>query len=244
MGKRTYFIYIFLFILIPFTSSRAQENLLTDSQKNSVDLVWQGNTYTPPFYKGRALWPSQGEVIFTALVNGTSQNPKNLYYKWVKNGTVLGNLSGIGKNSYIYNDAGLFIPQRIRVDVLSGETLVGRASIDIHPSTPQVFVYENSPLIGYVFEREVSNIIQLNKEEISLSAFPYFFSTNSRDDGSISYVWSINNSSSNQSGSKITLRTPGTEGKSLILISLKNSQKVSQGARKDFLVQFSNENQL
>jgi hypothetical protein len=242
MSKYFRYLYIVLFLVAPLSFVDAQESMLTESQKNSVDIIWQGNTYTPPFYKGRSLWPFQGEIILSAITS--SLNSKNLTYKWVRNGTVQGNLSGVGKNSYIFSDAGLFLPQRIRVDVLNDDELIGRASVSVRPSPPIVLAYENSPLLGYVFEKEASNLFKLNKEEISFSAFPYYFSTPFKDGGSVTYLWRINNSSSNQVGSKVTFRAPKSEGKSLVSVDIKNLQKVTQSAKKDFLVQFDNENQF
>ena len=52
----------------------------------SVDLLWQGNGYVPPFYQGRTIWSKQSGVTVLALTQGLG-NPSNLYFKWSKNGT-------------------------------------------------------------------------------------------------------------------------------------------------------------
>src|SRR3990167_742525 len=84
----------------------------------SVDILWQGDTYTPPFYKGKSLWSNQSRITFVAIPQGLG-NPASLNYKWTKNGTVLGNINGIGKNTLSFTDSILSRPQTIRVDILS-----------------------------------------------------------------------------------------------------------------------------
>src|SRR3989344_1173365 len=56
----------------------------TTTHAQSVDLLWQGETYTPPFYKGKSLWSNQSRITFFAMTNGLG-NPANLSYKWTKN---------------------------------------------------------------------------------------------------------------------------------------------------------------
>src|SRR3990167_10337236 len=75
-------------------------------QAEEVDLLWQGNSYVPPFYEGRTLWSSQSRITFLAIPHGAGiGNPANLTYKWTKNGTVLGNINGVGKNTLSFIDS-------------------------------------------------------------------------------------------------------------------------------------------
>ncbi|MDQ3089727.1 MAG: hypothetical protein M3Q24_01060 [bacterium] len=213
----------------------------------SVDILWQGNSYTPPFYKGRSLWSTRGEIIFTAIPNvigsnGSKLDPRQLTYKWVRNGTAEGSLSGYGRNSYRFSESGLSFGQVIRVDVYDGEKLVGRSSINLRPSFPKNLIYENNPLLGYLFQNEISNNFILKNEEVTFGAFPYFFSATSKDDPLISYRWKINDTSNIQIGNQVTFRAPeNSKGKSLIVLTTKHLERISQSASKDFLVQFGDE---
>ncbi len=68
-----------------------------------LDIIWQANSYVPPFYEGKALFPPVGTVSFVAMPgfidsNGNPVNPKKLIYTWSQDTTVLGDKSGYGKN--------------------------------------------------------------------------------------------------------------------------------------------------
>src|SRR3989344_5968640 len=69
----------------------------------TIDLLWQSDSYVPPFYKGKALFPSQGNVVITAMpefYSGSSKvSPSSLNYSWTVNDKVLQNQSGYGKQS-------------------------------------------------------------------------------------------------------------------------------------------------
>ncbi|MHB0978313.1 MAG: hypothetical protein ACYC1K_02860 [Minisyncoccota bacterium] len=219
-------------------------------QPGEVDLLWQGKSYTPPFYKGRSLWSNQGQVILfavphTSSPDGTPLRPSNLIYRWSKDGTVLGSQSGAGKNSITLTDSVLSLPQTITVEVLSdANTIVGSKSIRLASITPSVLIYEDSPLYGPLFNREVGEKFVLGSQEVSFSAFPLFFSTVSNSAQNISYSWGTNNVSE-QPGSKITFRAPSEgSGSSNISLKIDNTLKLLQGTQRSFLVQFGSTNNL
>src|SRR5688572_16598777 len=106
--RKTVFLLLVLMFLIPFFNLKAQE----------VDLLWQAETYTLPFYKGKALWSKESRVKLLAIPRGPGVgNPLNLTYKWTKNGTVLGNINGVGKNTIAFTDSIISRPQTIQVDI-------------------------------------------------------------------------------------------------------------------------------
>lgn len=219
-------------------------------QPGEVDLLWQGKTYTPPFFKGRTLWSNQGQIILLAIPHTSDENgiplkSSNLIYKWSEDGTVLGNLSGTGKNSITLTDSVLSLPQTITVEVLSdANTVVGRKSIRLASITPSVLIYEDSPLYGPLFNREVGEKFVLSSQEVSFSAFPLFFSTISQAEPSISYSWGTN-STSEQPGNRITFRAPESgSGSSNISLKIDNISKMLQSTQRNFLVQFGNTNNL
>ena len=53
--------------------------LFTVVNAQSVDLLWQGETYVPPFYKGKSLWSDQSRITLFAIPQGLG-NPANLNY--------------------------------------------------------------------------------------------------------------------------------------------------------------------
>jgi hypothetical protein len=86
-----------------------------------VDILWQANTYTPPFYKGKALFTPESNVTFIALFNiiigGKRVDPSDVVYKWKVNRTVDGANSGFGKNSYNYTGSIILRPALIQAEV-------------------------------------------------------------------------------------------------------------------------------
>src|SRR3990167_8183019 len=127
MGMRKFYVLVITLLLVsPIFRLHAQE----------VDILWQGKTYTPPFYKGKTLWSSQSKIALLAIphISGAG-NPVNLTYKWIKNGTVLGNINGVGKNTLAFTDSILSKPQTIKVEILSEQkTVLASASIFVTPT--------------------------------------------------------------------------------------------------------------
>jgi hypothetical protein len=218
---------------------------------SSIDLLWQGNTYTPPFYKGLSLWSKQSLLTLLAVpqVGGAglvSLNSKNLIYKWILNGNILGGASGVGKNSLVLSDTILSLTKNISVEVYTDQdTIAGTASISLSPASPKLLVYENNPLYGFMFNNEVGDKFVLNKEEITFANFPYFFSTPSRSSDVMSYMWKTNAGDLREGTSQVTFRTNSNEaGESNVHSEAQHDKIILQGASKDFLVQFGNQNAI
>lgn len=226
--KRFNILLIFFFLFLPIFVVRAQ----------SVKLLWQGETYTPPFYEGASLWTNQSRVTLVAVTHGLG-NPNTLNYKWTKNGTVLGNINGVGKDSLSFTDSIISRAQNIKVEVLSGQNqTLAESSVYITPQTTLLNIYENNPLYGFMFNKEVGKKHNLIGKEITFVAFPLFFSASSRIDNNLKYSWQANTSNVDV-GNSITYRVPeNTSGSSQISVGVSNGTKITQSANKSFLVQF------
>ena len=210
----------------------------TTTHAQSVDLLWQGETYAPPFYKGKSLWSNQSRITFFAMTNGLG-NPANLGYKWTKNGTVLGNINGIGKNTLAFTDSILSRPQTIKVEILSEQkTVLASASVFVIPTPPVLAVYENNPLYGFMFHKEMAGEYKLQEKEVTFTAFPLFFSALNRIDNSVEYEWRTNVGDAENKNS-VTYRAPDdATGASQIQVSASNKEKILQSSNKSFLIEF------
>jgi len=219
---------VFCFLFLEASIARAQ----------SVDILWQGETYTPPFYQGRSLWSNQSRITLFALPQGLG-NPANLNYKWTKNGTVLGNFNGVGKNALAFNDSILSRPQTIKVDIVSGQnTVLASASVYVAPESPTLDVYEDNPLYGFMFHRAVDQEYQFRDKETKFAAFPLFFSVSDRVNDKIDYKWSTN-SGDTETKNSVTYRAPDdAAGTSQIQISAMNHEQILQSFNKNFLIKF------
>ncbi len=220
-------------------------NQISIVEIGSIDLMWQGLGYTPPFYKGRALWSNQSGIRLLAIPH-VSINPNNVVYRWSVNGKVLGNSSGAGKNTMTLVDSILGLPKVVKVEAVGADGLVlAVSSINLTPIRPRVLAYEDNPLYGLMLNREASSDFTLNAKEISFEAMPLFFSSPLRNSALFSYSWNINGKSTNQAGSRITFRTPeGKSGQSEVGVSINNKDRVMQSARKSFTVQFGKETNI
>jgi hypothetical protein len=205
----------------------------------SVDILMQAGTYTPPFYKGAPKWSNQSLVSLTAVVTGVD-NPSSLNYKWIDNITVLGRTNGVGKNTLVFFDSILGNTQRIHMQVFnSNDEMLAKNSIIFAPTKTETLVYEDNPLYGLMLHKEVSSGHTLKGSEGSFAVFPLFFSTANRLMG-IDYSWRTNNGDS-QTLNTVTYRIPpGTSGSSVVTVKADNPSKILQSSEMRFVVKFEN----
>jgi hypothetical protein len=232
-SKKVIFLLIF-FILATYYL------LPTPIHAQSVDILWQGETYTSPFYEGKSLWSNQSKITLVAIPQGLG-NSASLNYKWSKNGTVLGNVNGVGRNTISFYDTILSRPQNIRVDIISNANeILANASVTVVPTSPVIIIYENNPLYGFMFHREVSGTYTLKGQEVTFTAFPLFFSTLNRTDNSLKYEWRTNVGEVETKNS-VTYRIPSdATGSSQIQAQVSNQKEIAQSSLKNFLIKFEN----
>lgn len=216
-----------------------------------VDLHWQADTYTPPFYQGKAQHSNQDTVTVVAepfflTSAGARINPDALVYRWKVDGRVNQNASGYGKKSFQVASSVLPKPLTVDVDVYSAdETYRGQATIVIPESTPEVLLYENDPLYGISFSKALNGGEHtISNTEVTVLGIPFFFSNSQRNTGSLTKIWKLNGNTINESGDEIILKKPSGDvsGRSQISFEVKNPVRFMQNAKGDFYVRFNNEN--
>ncbi|OHB05916.1 MAG: hypothetical protein A3A26_03145 [Candidatus Zambryskibacteria bacterium RIFCSPLOWO2_01_FULL_47_14] len=206
----------------------------------SVDILWQGETYAPPFYEGKALWSKQSLIRFVAIPQGFG-DPAALNYRWVRNGTVLGGASGIGKDTIKFRDTLFSKPYTLKVEIINqlDETLA-ESTISMAARDPELLVYEKNPLYGYMFHRQVDKTYRLNKEEVTFSAFPLYADSTEREATALSYKWRTGTDT--WIGNSVTYRAPEkAQGYVPVIISFSDSSKVMREITRDFIIQFGDE---
>lgn len=172
-----------------------QNIVLSPSQ---VEIIYEPFTYTPPFYKGRSLFTSQSAIKFVAVASffnnaGQRYNASDLIYQWTINGQVYESVSGAGKNIFYYQSPLIQRDMVVGVNVLSpNSNTKAKDEVEISLYNPQVFAYENNPIYGSMFEKAVLNNFLLNRSEVELTAVPFFFNTDSRENINLQYKWLIN----------------------------------------------------
>lgn len=208
----------------------------------SVDLLWQGEGYVPPFYKGRSLWARQNRLTLFAIPQ-TGDDPLKASYRWKINGEVSATNSGTGKNSLSLTDSLLGLPQEITVDIMSDPlTVAASATVTLNAGEQIVRVYEKDPLLGYLFHKETGSAYLLKGKEVTFAAFPYFFSVDGKSSKGVTYRWSTNGQTS-QSTDTVTYRAPESgAGSASVGVTITHINQILQSAGKNFLVQFGNQN--
>jgi hypothetical protein len=210
----------------------------------SVNIVWEADSYVPPFYKGKALHPRQGTLKIVALPefikNNTKISPEKLVYKWSNAASVYQSQSGYGKNILVID--GSVLGKREAVTVLvtdPSSNMTAESSIFITPTDPQIVFYQNDSYYGYLFDLTVPNPLELKTEEVQILAAPYYFTK----DKSLKYNWRLNNQAvPNLSGSMTAIfKKPDeiTSGSSNISLEITNSTRILQQASKSLIINFN-----
>jgi hypothetical protein len=214
-----------------------------------VMLVWQAYSYTPPFYKGKALFPLQGVGTVIAVPafpdgEGGFMAPKELIYTWSEGGNVTSDGSGFGKDAFVVSGRIPIRPLVIGVDVATRDgTLNGRGEITIETIQPVLRLYEDHPLYGLRFERALSGTFTLSGKEIKVAAVPYYFEANRRSAPAISYDWSLNGTAlSRERAPSVTLRRVSEEsGLSRLSLSAQHGDKMFQGSETAVTIEMREE---
>lgn len=230
--------------VIPLSGTTFKEEIVL--RPTNVDLVWEAHTYTPPFYKGRARFSAQAPVTIAALPqinSATGSDRNNLVYHWYRNQSPAPYQSGYGVSSIQLegNFWGRKEDVRVKVSTLD-DSISTENTVSLSPETPQLLVYENSPLLGTLYNRAVIQSFTLNTSEVSFLVAPFYFSDEELGSGATAFTWSMNgNEISNQgNGNVITFRADSNlEGRSLVEVQANNQRASFQGAETNFHIEFN-----
>jgi len=214
----------------------------------SVDLLWEAtDSYTPKFYKGKALNAHDSGVIVQALPyfispNGSQVNPKSLIYSWSVNDKPQQSASGFGKDSFVFPGPSLYRAAEVTVDVESPNSdYRARRTINLSAQAPKILFYEESPLFGQRLVNPVAGgSLELREDEVVVRAEPYFFS-NVDNSSAVEYEWKIDERDIVTVGNRnlITLRKPEEgAGRSAVSLEIKHIGKLLQFARESFTALF------
>ena len=212
-----------------------------------LDMLWEAyDSYTPPFYKGKALVTSQGTLKIVAVPSIINQNGKvninNLSYVWKKDSKTQSDSSGWGKNYFIfqnsYLDKGNIIEVKVS-DISGGASTSGK--ITLNTTNPKILFYQNDPALGVKWERTLNNGFTINPNGETLTVEPYFFSPQNLNSADLVFDWSLN-------GEKIQTPSPknilsikpeaGQSGSATIKVVVNNIKTLFQSIEKQISVSF------
>jgi hypothetical protein len=213
---------------------------------SEISLIWEAQTYTPPFYKGKSLFADEAEATVVAMPkfiqNGKTISKENLIYTWKLGGDVLQGKSGYGKYFMTFTGGYFGGAEQIDVAVSSVDGAVhGTGSVTINPTQTQVLVYQNHPLYGLLTNSAIGDSAQLQNKEISLVAVPFFFSRFFGNAPDVTIDWQMNGTTaqSGDNGNTITLRQAGAPGTSILDVSVRHKAKTFQQTEKQFSISYN-----
>lgn len=209
-----------------------------------VDILWQANTYTPPFYKGKALYTAESNITFLAIPNiiidGVKLDNKEVVYKWKLDRKVQNEVSGYGKNLMSWTGPILLKEPFVQAEVYSSKnsSAKGINGTVVNRVDPKALFYENNARYGILFNKAIKGEFLMKSNEIKFSVFPYFFSSKNISD-SVAYTWNLNDYKLNipqDQNSAIFKRKDNNSGSSVVSIDIKNPNKVFQRTSSAFSV--------
>jgi hypothetical protein len=203
-----------------------------------VDFLWQANTYTPPFYKGKALYTPEATITLVSLPNMVIQNrrinPADIIYNWKVNYDLKFPSSGFGRNSFTYKGPIINRDDTIQTEVYaaSNRNVRGRNSLVLNRVSPQVLFYEDHPTLGILFNKNIEGDVVLSSKEFKLTAYPFHFSTPDRSMNT-TFNWFLNDTPiniQNKQSSTVFRRTDEDAGVSSVAVVVGNPTHILQKA--------------
>lgn len=212
-----------------------------------VAIVWEAQTYTPVFYKGKAMATPGAAVTYIALPffvddKGNPIDPSKLYYIWKRRYLADQNASGLGKRTYTVQQD--YRNADISVEVITSDKAISyETNATVPRIQPILNVYALHPLLGIRYEHAIGGTYALSSEESSLIVEPYFFSILNRNAGNVAYDWTIDGTPSSNNSS-IVLRTTGDGvGTANITLLARHLSELLQSTRKTMKVQYGTKQQ-
>jgi len=216
----------------------------------AIDFLWESpDSYTPPFYRGKALPGPESRIKIVALPNDAlpgvdNSAPETFVYTWSKDGRFrdFNAQSGYGRRALSFTLSLFDVAPTIGVRVESSDKeTVGENRVVIRRIEPFLRFYEDRPLQGVWYERAISEQFAMQESESALIVEPYFFSVKNSVDTNISYSWRVDQETlPSGSGRTLVLRAPASGGgSSSISLTARHVSKVLQTAAKSFVLQFN-----
>lgn len=214
----------------------------------AVDLLWEADTYTPPFYGGRAL-PSAGSRVRLQAIpylpkpGGGFYGANELSYIWKQNGSTLSSISSKGKSSAVIAAPDLFGNYTISVEALSPDgTTSGAARARIVSVEPDIRLYRDHPLFGVEYFDALGPNVFLDDSEMTFAAIPYFSAARNPRENRLVYAWRINGKSITADGkqpNEITISAGGEGGLARIELSFTDAKNFLTEANGAWAVTFT-----
>jgi len=203
-----------------------------------VTLLWEANTYVPPFYSGKALYSAGSSIKVLAITNivdtaGRPVDASDLTFKWKINDVAFADRSGAGKNVLELTGHALGGPEQVLVDVLRRDgSKAGQGFVEIADTDPKILFYKKDPLRGTLYATALINQATLDDTETTIVAEPFYMSGTSRNQKSFTYEWLIND------------KPIAPQGKDPAVLTLRQTSAQTGSANLQFAIQNTDSSRL
>ena len=192
-----------------------------------LDLLWESDSYAPPFFRGRAL-PSAGTTLRLQAIprfkraDASFVPASDITFTWRRNGYVVASVSGRGKSQARLPSPALFGTDDVSVEARTPDgAFEGAASVRIPSVEPVLVLYERHPLFGVMYHQALGARNILPEIEMSFAAVPYFAEAISP--GGLVYEWRVNGTPVQADASRpneLTLDARNSTGIALLELAL------------------------
>lgn len=213
-------------------------------EPSEIEFSWEADSFVPPTYQGRSRASSGSTIKVVATPRIANQSGKlektsDLNYRWYKNDTLISSSSGLGKNILKLDTDPKDSQLKIRL-IASNRSGANSASGDliINLGQPEIAFYENRPLSGPNFQKQILASYDLYGPEASFLAVPFFWPQADYKD--LDYLWRVNNTvaDSGEVEEILTVRQPdGATGQNQVTLQAKTEKRSAQGR---FNIKFGN----
>lgn len=224
--------------IIPFGGGSISRQIIV--QPSEIEMLWQAvDSYTPAFYKGKALPIQEGKikvVAFPNTVNIAKANKKNMVYGWSRNNSTQADASGYGKDSFTFTNNILTNTEKIKLSASSVDnTYTSVGSLEIKMANPKLIFYKKSPINGTLYDEALVGSATMTEDEMTIVAEPYFMNRDSRD---LQYNWKINSGLIDTPNKKteLTIRPSSRGGYATIGLSIESVTKLFQSINNNLRV--------
>lgn len=189
-------------------------------------LLWEAvDSYTPPFYKGKALTGKTGDVKFSVINTSGGSNS----YSWEYNNQPQQNQN----REYFIARGDLFASRRLATatvfDGANSQTLSSSVQMD---NPERISLYRQTPALGTLYNKEIA-VLPAGTQ--SIVAVPYFFPQSAVEDGDIRFTWRLNGTEAGSDQNAIVVN--GVPGSVDIRIVVENIRQTLQKAQRTVTIQ-------
>lgn len=233
-------------VIVKTPSGEVVESKITITPK-SVSLLWESfESYTPPFYEGKALPGEGARIRVTALPvifeNGALIPPTSLSYSWYMNGSFLESSSGYGRQSAVITLDYLSSVTDIKVRVKSISDAIAEKTVSIYPREVLPIFYSYDEILGINRTSQIKGRLETTRDFI-LSLSPYYLSTKGLE-SSLSYLWLLDGSPITPKENTLLAFRPqeNSFGTKMLTVMISNAKKRLQKAETGLEILFDTRN--